>query len=166
MIKKVQWELLDLFKCDFPLMLSEQDKKVDLPPQLVSKAKTFCYKVLPESAELQMSIQLSRNSSLGNSVIFTEVDKGHISLKNLSETRSVTNIFLLCSHPMVFGFKHIPIYKESDNLSSGFKILAPGEEIQVPVVFRASLSGLYVTKFLVRYELQPLSEDEQLQPIC
>lgn len=66
MIKKIQWELLEVFNCNFPLMLTEGDSpKTKLPRQLVDKAKIFTYKVLPESAELRQSIHLERNSTLG-----------------------------------------------------------------------------------------------------
>ena len=68
-----------------------------------------------------------------NNIIYSETDTGVFTIKNLSSTRSIKNIFLICSHPVLFGIKCLPIAQGNS--------LSPDQEISVPIEFRASLVG-------------------------
>jgi len=113
-IEQIRWELYDIFKCEYDLtkvginvskVLPELRRP--LPRQLVEKEKIFSYQVLPTSAELNAKIELASNGSLprmGNQsrLVFSETDTGKLTVKNLSKIHRIRNIFILCSHPLVF----------------------------------------------------------------
>lgn len=113
-IEQIRWELYDTFKCEYDLCRIEGNKsdvrpefRGTLPRQLIEKEKIFSYKVLPRSAEIDASIELKNNSTLPrnsqkNRLIFSETDSGFLTIKNRSKTHAIRNIFLLCSHPIVF----------------------------------------------------------------
>lgn len=77
------------------------------PRQLLEKEKIFSLQVLPPSAELSASIELAKNGTLPrlgqhSRLVFSETDSGFIKVKNLSKNHNIRNIYLLCSHPLVF----------------------------------------------------------------
>lgn len=74
-----------------------------------------------------------------------------LTVRNDSSTKTIKNIFLICSHPVLFGLKCMP-------LTPG-KSLAPDEEISMPIDFRASLVGQVNVRFVIRYEVEGLAED-------
>lgn len=87
-----------------------------------------------------------------------------VQIKNLSKTHTIRNIFLLCSHPIIFDFyikKLILDEKSGDGLT-----LKPNEEVQIPINFRATLKGEFSVRFLFRYEVVPLSAKEVLPSTC
>lgn len=67
--------------------------------------------MLSESAELSASIKLKNEFQ---NIVFTETDSGQLTVKNLSTTNAVKNVFIICSHPVVFGFKCKPISKDTE----------------------------------------------------
>ena len=78
----------------------------------------FKYKVVSESAQLSAVLQLHRNNQITtlrpngtNIVLFTETDEGLLVVKNMSNTLMIKNIYVLCSHPIVFGFLQKPLLK-------------------------------------------------------
>ena len=164
-IDKIQWELYDLFKCeyDFPSKTKE-----NLPKQLEEKKKIFSCKVLPQSAEVQAYIDLDRIGALqsgqSSNLVYTETDKGFLKIKNHSTTHSVKNVFVLCSHPIIFNFRIKQVTNGRDHR------LGPGEELKVPVDFRAALKGLFNVRFLIRYEVQfnnmPQEEIDKIPVMC
>ena len=159
MIEQIRWELFDTFKCEYDLCRAQGNQsdvrpefRGNLPRQLVEKEKIFSYKVLPSSAEIEASIELKNNGFLPrngerNKLVFSETDSGHIKVKNLSETHTIRNIFVMCSHPIVFDF-----YMQKLTNDAGETLeLEPGEEVKVPVNFRATIKGEISVRFLFRY---------------
>lgn len=49
-----------------------------------------------------------------SNLVYTETDSGELKIKNMSETNSIKNLFVICSHPIIFGFKCKPVAKESE----------------------------------------------------
>jgi hypothetical protein len=89
--------------------------------------------------------------------VYTETCAGELVIKNQSLTHAIKNVFLLCSHPIVFGFKCISVALGDDNL------IQPQEEITLPINFRACLSGLINVRFMMRYEVaEPAKSEEQV----
>ena len=84
-------------------------------------------------------------SGQASNLVFTETDSGHLCIKNHSTTHSITNVFVLCSHPIIFNFR-----VQKVEVGSG---LGPGEQIKVPIDFRAAIRGLFNVRFLVKYEV-------------
>lgn len=115
---------------------------------MLLKDKIFHLRVLPESAELYTSIKMKNDLQ---NIVYSETDEGVLTFRNNSATHSVKNIFLICSHPVLFGLKCLP-------LAQG-KSLAPDEEITIPIDFRAALVGHVNARFVIRYEVEGLPED-------
>lgn len=149
-IEKVQWELLDQFRCEMPFQAQEGSK---VPKQLLLKDKMFHLRVLPESAELCATIKMKNDLQ---NIVYSETDEGVLTVRNNSATHSIKNIFLICSHPVLFGLKCLPVAPD--------KILAPDEEITMPIDFRAALVGHVNVRFVIRYEVEGLPEDAP--PAC
>ena len=74
-------------------------------------------------------------------------------IKNLSPTHSIKNIFLLCSHPIVFDLYIKKLMRDDDTPLE----LGPNEEVEIPINFRASLKGEFSVRFVFRYEVIPES---------
>lgn len=77
-------------------------------------------------------------------VVYSETDTGELKIRNNSATNGIKNVFLICSHPVLFGIKCIPVVST----------LAPEQEFTVPLNFRALLIGQINVRFLIRYELE------------
>ena len=125
-MKRVEWDILETFRCHFPLINDPGlivDKSMEVTLNKLSAAvNMFKYKVVQESAHITTAFMLSRNSDISthrkdkiNTVLFTETDKGDFSIKNYSKSLSIGNMHLFCSHPIVVGFVAIPI-KNGDRL--------------------------------------------------
>jgi len=97
--------------------------------------------------------------------VFSETDSGTLSIKNLSKTHTVRNIFLLCSHPIIFDMYVKRVMRDE---ASGEPLeLKPEEEFKIPVNFRATIKGELSVRFLFRYEVAPLSsQSEPLPATC
>lgn len=173
-IEQIRWELYDTFKCEYDLCRVEGNKsdvrpefRCNLPRQLVDKEKILTYKVLPKSAEISASIELKNNSTLPrngqrNRLVYSETDSGHLMIKNLSSTHTIRNIFLLCSHPIVFDL----YIKKLTNESGEGLVLQPGTEVKIPINFRATLKDEISVRFLFRYEVMPRTLEETLPSTC
>ena len=93
------------------------DKHLEIALNKLQKSENvFKYKVQPESAQISSILALSRNSEVSshrkagiNNVFFTEVDEASLGVKNHSDTLSIRNIHVLCSHPIVFGVLAMPL---------------------------------------------------------
>ena len=83
-------------------------------------------------------------------------------IKNLSATHSIKNIFLLCSHPIVFDLYIKKLMRQDEEPLE----LGPNEEIQIPINFRASLKGEFSVRFIFRYEVIPMSPEDVLPATC
>lgn len=133
--------------------------------------KVFKYKVLPESAQLSAVMQLKSNNSIStlrqsgmNQVLFTETDEGQLVVKNLSKTLWIRNIFVFCSHPIVFGFQSQPLLSKDG--SGDMAELGPEDQHHITVPFKASLQGIINVKFLFRYEAyDPIAEAADVKPL-
>ena len=44
-------------------------------------------------------------SGQASNLVYTETDSGFICIKNHSTTHSIANVFVLCSHPIIFNFR-------------------------------------------------------------
>lgn len=173
-IEQIRWMLHDTFKCEYDLCKTEGTKsdvrpefRSTLPRQLVEKEKIFNYEVLPDSAEIDAAIELLQNGSLPrlgsqSRLVHSETDSGHLVLKNLSNTHTIRNIFLLCSHPIIFD-----LYIKKLTIAEGKSVtLGPGEEVQIPINFRATLKAEVCVRFLFRYEVVPRTPEEILPASC
>ena len=74
------------------------------------------------------------------------------------------NIFLLCSHPIIFDMYIKRVMR--DEASGEALELKPEEEFKIPVNFRATIKGELSVRFLFRYEVAPLSQSEPLPATC
>lgn len=83
-------------------------------------------------------------------------------IKNLSSTHTIRNIFLLCSHPIVFDL----YIKKLTNESGEGLVLQPGTEVKIPINFRATLKDEISVRFLFRYEVMPRTLEETLPSTC
>ena len=106
-----------------------------LPRQLVEKEKMFSYKVLKASAEISARIDLQNNGTLPrlgqqSRLIYSETDQGLLTIKNESSTHSIRNIFLLCSHPIIFDLyiKRLLVNEGEPGLAEPLE-LAPNQEV-------------------------------------
>ena len=79
----------------------------------------------------------------------------------MSTTHSVRNIFLLCSHPIIFDLYIKKLMRDEDQLLE----LGPNEEVRIPINFRATLKGDFSVRFLFRYETIP-NQEEVLPATC
>lgn len=141
-IEQIRWELYDIFKCEYDLIKSEgtiSDVRPEfrsiLPRQLVEKEKMFSYKVLKASAEISARIDLQNNGTLPrlgqqSRLIYSETDQGLLTIKNESSTHSIRNIFLLCSHPIIFDLyiKRLLVNEGEPGLAEPLE-LAPNQEV-------------------------------------
>lgn len=163
-IEQIRWELYDIFKCEYDLIKSESTQsevrpefRSILPRQLIEKEKSFSYQVLNSSAEISAKIELKNNANLPrlgqqSRLVFSETDSGQLFLKNLSPTHTIRNIFLLCSHPIIFDLYIKKLMVDNDSGSHALE-LKPNEEVQIPINFRATLKGDFSVRFLFRYEV-------------
>lgn len=94
-------------------------------------------------------------------LVFSETDSGILTVKNLSSTHSTRNIFILCSHPLVFDLYIKRLTRGNDPLE-----LKPDEEVEIPINFRAAIRGDFSVRFLLRYEVVPLSAEDPLVGTC
>ena len=69
----------------------------------------------------------------------------------MSNTHAIKNVFAICSHPVVFGFKCKQVSKDE---------ICPNQEVSLPIDFRASLNGSINVRFLIRYEVVDTLENE------
>ena len=83
-------------------------------------------------------------------------------IKNLSATHSIKNIFLLCSHPIIFDLYIKKLMRDEDTPLE----LGPNEEVEIPINFRATLKGEFSVRFVFRYEVIPRSSQEVLPATC
>jgi len=83
-----------------------------------------------------------------NNFIFTEINRCKISTKNLSSKFNIKNAYLICSHPMIFGFSKLKV----------FDSLEAQEEKEMDFQIRTCLLNQTDTKFLIRYEVENNSE--------
>ena len=81
-----------------------------------------------------------------------ETDKGFLKIKNLSLNHSIRNIFALCSHPMIFDF----YIKRLQTAEGDELVLGPGQDILIPINFRAAIKGQFSVRFLFRYQVDSL----------
>lgn len=90
-----------------------------------------------------------------------------IKVKNLSRSHSIRNIYLLSSHPLVFDVFNTRLTNTDTNTPIELK---PGEEVRIPVNFRAALRGEFSVRFLFRYEVvkvaNVISTTESLPTTC
>ena len=97
--------------------------------------------MLPASADILCKIELDRNGELPigqkSNLVYSETDAGCLKIKNFSKVHSIRNIYVLCSHPIVFDF-----YMRRLETPDGKElVLQPDEEVQIPINFRATLMG-------------------------
>ena len=76
----------------------------------------FKLSVLPPSAELSATVELAKNGSLPrlgqhSRLVFSETDSGFLLVRNLSRQHTIRNIFMLCSHPLVFDLHNTRLYE-------------------------------------------------------
>ena len=166
-IEQIRWELYDIFKCEYDLIKTDQTKsdvrpefRSKLPRQLLEKEKIFSYEVMETSAEISAEVKLDHNGALprlGNQsrLVFSETDTGFLSIKNCSKTHTIRNIFLLCSHPIIFDLYIKKLMR--DEVSGEPLELKPEEEVKIPLNFRATVRGDFSVRFLFRYEVVSLS---------
>ena len=83
-------------------------------------------------------------------MIFTEIQKGTIFLKNTSEKFKMKHGYIICSHPLLFEFKHKKIFDE----------VGPGEVLNKDVMMRIGITEKIDIKFLIRYEVAPMDDNE------
>jgi len=57
----VTWDLLGQFKCEMPFKPENWYQISKVPKQLVRKDKIFQFKVLPESADLQVEMKMNND---------------------------------------------------------------------------------------------------------
>jgi hypothetical protein len=89
-ITRVEWDLLEKFKCSFDFSLD---------PDLRESEKIFQYKVAEKSSEIKAEITLERDMQLP--LIFNETTTGRIVLE---PSAPIKNAYLICSHSHIFGF--------------------------------------------------------------
>ena len=56
-----------------------------------------------------------------SNLVYTETDTGFLKIKNHSSTHSIKNVYVLCSHPIIFNFRVKQVISGNDQL------LSPGE---------------------------------------
>jgi hypothetical protein len=96
--------------------------------------KIFKFKVLERSADLDVSLSLSRDMSLP--LISNESASGRLVIKS---SLPVKNIFVICSYSHIFGFQT--------------KCLENPDDLSLDLNLRATKIGDLNIKFLVRYEV-------------
>ena len=87
--------------------------------------------------------------------MFSETDSGVIKVKNQSKNHVIRNIYLLCSHPLVFDVYSTRLTQPDSKVPIELK---PGEEVKVPVNFRAAIRGEFSVRFLFRYEVSKVNK--------
>lgn len=87
--------MLGIFKCEYQLSGGTKISH----SLLQEREKIFKYKVLEQSAELDVKLTLLRDMSLP--MVCNETSQGMLEINSSSE---VKNNFLICSHPSFFGF--------------------------------------------------------------
>ena len=88
-------------------------------------------------------------SAQSSNLIYSETDTGTIRICNKSSRLSIKNVYVLCSHPIIFDFDVKRVCSEFNEPIE----LGPESEIQVPVHFKAAVKGELSVKFLFRYEV-------------
>ena len=139
-----------------------------LPRQLLEIEKIFSLQVLPPSAELSASIELDKNGNLPrlgqhSRLVFSETDSGKVKVKNLSRNHTIKNIFMLCSHPLIFDIFSTKLTNQETGSSIELK---PGEEVRIPINFRAAIRGEFSVRFLFRYEVKLANAIEKVPATC
>lgn len=102
-IIKVEWDLLEKFKCSFDFLLDKDLRDYD---------KIFQYKVAEKSSELQAEIKLDRDMQLP--LIFNETTSGRLVLE---PSAPIKNAYLICSHSHIFGFTSIKLPTDDSKIS-------------------------------------------------
>jgi hypothetical protein len=87
----------------------------------------FIYDILPLSGEIAAKLTIGDQKEQQN-FIFTEFQRGLLSLQNQSASL-LKNGYIVCSHPMIFGFTKMRIFDE----------IKANDTLDVPLFMRASL---------------------------
>jgi hypothetical protein len=103
------------------------------------------YDVLERSGEIKTKILIPENNSSDqqNCFIFTELQRAELHIQNESFKYDLKNGYIVCSHPMLFGFSRMRLF---DRVEKGGKFV-------LPLHMRASLMQNNEVKFLIRYEI-------------
>ena len=125
-ITKVEWDLLEKFKCQ--VVFKEMESLRDFE-------KIFQFKVFEQSANLDITLSLGRDMSLP--LIHDESTVGKLIIK---PSQPIKNVFVICSHSHLFGLET--------------RALENGSDLQLDLNFRATKVGDLNVKFLVRYEVE------------
>ena len=76
--------------------------------------------------------------------------EGHFRITNSSQTYSIQNAYVACSHPLLVNFENTCLFRSLDK----------GNSFDLPLTLRACLLEEISVKFLVRYEVG----DESIRP--
>ncbi len=96
------------------------------------------------SAKIQVFPEVPvQNDQPQNTFIFTEMQRAELQVKNDSYKYELKNGYVVCSHPMIFGFSRMRLF---DTIEKGGKFV-------LPLRMRASLMQTNEVKFLIRYEV-------------
>ena len=124
-LTKIEWDLFEKFRCE--VIFNQMESLRDFE-------KIFKFKVLQQSADLDVSLSLNRDMSLP--LIFNESASGRLIIK---PSVPIKNVFVICSYSHIFGFQT----KALDNL----------QDLSLDLNLRATKIGDLNIKFLVRYEV-------------
>lgn len=124
-LTKIEWDLFEKFRCE--VIFNQMESLRDFE-------KIFKFKVLQQSADLDVSLSLNRDMSLP--LIFNESASGRLIIK---PSLPIKNVFVICSYSHIFGFQT----KVLDNL----------QDFSLDLKLRATKIGDLNIKFLVRYEV-------------
>lgn len=93
-----------------------------------------------KSSEIKADISLSRDNSLP--LIYHETTTGSLVLQ---PSAPIKNVFLICSHPALFGVLNQAVRKGDDQIAEN--------DVKIDLKLRATKIGDLNIKFLVRYEV-------------
>ena len=124
-LTKIEWDLFEKFRCE--VIFNQMESLRDFE-------KIFKFKVLQQSADLDVSLSLNRDMSLP--LIFNESASGRLIIK---PSLPIKNVFVICSHSHIFGFQT----KALDNL----------QDLSLDLNLRATKIGDLNIKFLVRHSV-------------
>ena len=112
------------------------------------------FNIVEASGECKMEFLLDGQDITKNkNVVHYECRKGTIRVTNMSSTYSAKNCFVSCSHPIMLNFLTRKLFDE----------LKPNESIDIPITLRAGLLGENVMKFLMRHEVDGVSEKSKFR---
>lgn len=150
-LENIQWELFEVVRCSRPLFqmaivgAGKRSREVEQPLK---------FNIVEASGECKMEFLLDGQDLTKNrNIVNYECRKGTIRVTNMSSTYSAKNSFVSCSHPIMLNFLNRKLFDE----------LKPNASIDVPITLRAGLLGENVVKFLMRHEVDGVSEKSKFR---